>query len=84
MNALRKLAAAASLALATAAVTEQLRKPIQKRTWEGTVLRVPYDFRPVTMNRVHERMWNPGNPSLFAPNVYGVGWTINLYRLLHP
>lgn len=84
MKKLGNLAAAASLALGIAAVSEQLQKPIAQRTWEGTVLGVPYDFRPVTMDRVRERVWNPDNPSFFAPNVYGIGWTINLYRLLHP
>jgi hypothetical protein len=84
MNTIRRFAAAAGLALTAAAVTEQLRQPIGRRTWEGAILGVPYDFRPVTMDRVRERMWNPANPSLFAPQVYGVGWTINLYRVLHP
>ncbi len=84
MNMLRKLLVATSLALAANAVLEQLKQPPDQRTWHGDILGVPYDFRPVTPERVQDRVWNPDNPSLFVPMVFGVGWTLNFYRLLHP
>lgn len=84
MNLLKKLIVATGLALAATAVSEQLGRPPGQRTWQGDIFGVPYDFRPVTEDRVRERMWNPGNRSLLAPKVFGMGWTLNLYRLLHP
>lgn len=84
MGMLRKVPAAAVLALAGVAVTEQLGRPREERTWRGDILGVPYDFRPVTEERIRERVWNPGNSSLIVPQVFGIGWTVNVYRLLHP
>ena len=50
---------------------------------EGTVVGfVPYDFRPPTIERARSRWWNPDEPRLFVPQVFGVGWTINLARLV--
>jgi len=34
--------------------------------------------------RVRERMWAPDDPHLVMPQVFGVGWTVNLGRLLEP
>jgi len=70
-------------ALAAIAVVEQLRRPSDERTWEGTVVGfVPYDFRMPTIERARRRWWNPDEPRLFVPQVFGVGWTINLARLV--
>jgi hypothetical protein len=41
---------------------------------------VPYDFRLPTWARVRERMWAPDRPGLLSPQVFGVGWTVNLGR----
>ena len=49
---------------------------------EGLFLHVPYDFRPPTIRRVRDRFWNPEDPRLFTPQVFGVGWSLNLYKLL--
>jgi hypothetical protein len=68
--------------LVTAAATvEQLMKPLDERDWHGQILFVPYDFRPLTPARIRERWWNPDDPRLFTPHVFGVGWSVNLYRL---
>ncbi|MBU4240888.1 MAG: DUF5808 domain-containing protein [Actinomycetia bacterium] len=42
---------------------------------------IPYDFRTHTWARVKERMWNPEEERIVVPRVFGVGWTLNLYRL---
>jgi hypothetical protein len=69
--------------LAAIAVIDQLSRPSEERTWEGEVLGlVPYDFRKPTLERVRQRWWNPDEPRLFVPQVFGVGWTINLARAL--
>ena len=65
------------------AIAEQLRRPSEDRTWEGTVVGfVPYDFRMPTIERARSRWWNPDEPRLFVPQVFGVGWTINFARLV--
>jgi hypothetical protein len=73
----------AAALLGIGAVVQQLRLPPQERTWHGRIMGVPYDFRPPTLERMRERWWNP-NAGLFTPHVFGVGWTLNLYRLAHP
>ena len=65
------------------AVREQLRRPAADRTWFGTVpVEVPYELRPPTLTRLRQRLWDPTEPRLFVPTVLGVGWTVNLARLL--
>jgi hypothetical protein len=63
------------------AILEQLSRDPKDRTWNGNVMNVPYDFRPPTIDRVMERWWNPNDERLLTPHVFGVGWSINLYRL---
>jgi hypothetical protein len=68
--------------LVTAAATiQQLMKPVDERDWHGEILFVPYDFRPLTPARVRERWWNPDDPRLLTPHVFGVVWSLNLYRV---
>jgi hypothetical protein len=83
MDGLRKLIKWTVIALAAMAILEQLRRPSDERTWEGTVVGfVPYDFRMPTIERARSRWWNPDEPRLFVPQVFGVGWTINVARLV--
>ena len=63
------------------ALAEQLTRPPEERTWHGYILRVPYDFRPPTLQRLRERLWNPNDERLVVPTVIGVGWSVNLYQL---
>lgn len=69
------------LAVIVAAVIEQLRRPPEERSWNGQILFVPYDLRPPTLQRVRERFWNPDDPRILTPHVWGAGWSINLYQL---
>jgi hypothetical protein len=50
----------------------------------GTFLGLPYDWRKPTVARVLSRMWNPAEPRLLTPKVWGWGYDINFYRLFHP
>jgi hypothetical protein len=73
------------VALVGAAVATELRKPAEDRTWRGKLAGwVPYDLRLPTPARVHERLWNPADPRVLVPTVFGVGWTVNFGRLLEP
>ncbi|MEW6554637.1 MAG: DUF5808 domain-containing protein [Actinomycetota bacterium] len=47
----------------------------------GKFLGVPYDLRFPTPSRIRERMWNPGDPRVIVPRVFGAGWTVNFATL---
>ena len=79
---LQKLIRLITLALGVAAVVKELRKPAEERTWNGALGFVPYDFRVPTLARVKERMWDPEGAHLISPRVFGVGWTLNVGRLV--
>ena len=67
------------------AVLTEVAKPAAERTWQGSIAgRLPYDLRPPTLARVRERLWNPADRRILVPTVFGVGWTVNLGRLLEP
>jgi hypothetical protein len=72
----------AAVALAVAALVQQVRRPNSERTWHGKILGVPYDFRRPTLARLREKWWNRNGP-LLTPHTFGVGWSLNLYRLTH-
>lgn len=43
----------------------------------GTVLGMPYDMRVPSASRVASRWWNPRDPHLLVPRVFGIGWDLN-------
>jgi Family of unknown function (DUF5808) len=74
---------AVGVGLVAAAVGTELRKPRRRRTWHGRVAGVvPYDFRRPTLSRVKARWWNPGDRRVLTPRVFGVGWAVNVGRLV--
>jgi hypothetical protein len=78
----RRIQRAVTLAAFGAAITEQLRKPPEQRTWEGRLLGVvPYSLQRPTLARAKARVWAPDGP-LFVPKVFGIGWDLNLGRLV--
>ena len=73
----------AALALVAAAVLKELSKPPQEREWHGELAGfVPYEFRLPTLARVRARWWNPEDERILTPHVFGIGWSVNLGRLL--
>ena len=48
----------------------------------GRFLGVPYDFRVPTVDRLRDRFWNEDDERIFTPMVFGVGWSINFFRLV--
>ena len=70
--------------LVGAAIRDQLSRPPEERTWHGDIGGIPYDFRIPTVEKVRSTFWNPNDSRLLVPQAFGVGWTINFYRLLHP
>jgi hypothetical protein len=78
----RRFVKLVAFGLVVAALIDQLRRDREERTWEGSVAGiVPYDFRMPTLERARSRWWNTDDDRLFVPQVFGVGWTINLARL---
>jgi hypothetical protein len=78
----RRILKLVGIGLLIAALVDQLRRPRDDRTWEGTVAGfVPYDLRVPTLERAKSRWWNPDEHRLFVPQVFGVGWTMNFARL---
>jgi hypothetical protein len=66
-----------------AAVITELRKPPEERTWHGRLAGfVPYELRPPTMDRVRETYWAPEDAHLLKPPVWGVGWQLNVGRVV--
>ncbi|HET6351861.1 MAG TPA: DUF5808 domain-containing protein [Coriobacteriia bacterium] len=45
------------------------------------VLGLPYEFRVPTAERVASRWWDPSNPHVFVPRVFGIGWDLNFGAL---
>lgn len=78
------LFATAALGLVGLAINQQLQRPPDERTWQGSVFGLPYDFRFPTLERVQSTLWNKDNPQLLVPKMFGVGWDINFYPLFHP
>jgi len=71
-----------SLGLLGAAVATEMKKPEAERDWHGYVGGVvPYDFRPPNVERIRLALWNPSDPRIFVPTVFGIGWAINFARL---
>ena len=48
----------------------------------GAILGIPFDWRRPTAARAKPHVWNPDEPRLFVPRAYGLGWDINVARLL--
>ncbi len=44
---------------------------------QGTLLGIPYDFRPPTLAKLRARVWRPGASKL-SPHLWGWGYSLNL------
>ena len=79
----QKLMQAAIVTLIAIAIFQELEKPASERKWHGKVIGfVPYDFRRPTLGRIKDTYWNPYERRVLMPMLFGVGWTVNLYRVL--
>lgn len=80
----RRLLFWTTVGLAAAAVAQELKKPVEERSWTGKVGGfVPYDLRwPPTMERFQQAVWNPESDELITPHAFGVGWSINFAKVV--
>lgn len=79
---LGRVMGAAAGGLAIAAVSRELRRPPRRRRWTGRILGVPYDFRRPTWRRIKRAWWSPRDRTILTPRAFGLGWGVNLGRLL--
>ena len=79
---LKDLVRAAAVTVGAAAILQEIRKSSPDRTWNGKIGFVPYDFRPPTPTRIRERFWNPDDDRILVPQSFGLGWSINLGRVV--
>jgi hypothetical protein len=80
---LRSVYRLAMAGLVGALVVRELRLPAEERTWHGQVGGVvPYDLRMPTAARLKEQVWAPENPQLIVPRAFGVGWSLNVARVV--
>lgn len=63
--------------LTYAAISKELEKPPEERTWQGTVGVVPYNFRVGEWRNIIREYWNPESDQILSPKAIGVGWGIN-------
>ncbi len=66
------------------AITQQLQRPPEERTWYGKIAGIPYDFRIPTAERIRAAFWNKDTSQIFLPQAFGIGWSINMYPIIHP
>ncbi|WP_454855023.1 DUF5808 domain-containing protein [Promicromonospora soli] len=80
---LKRLITLITLALTAAAVVKELRTPEAERTWHGKIASVvPYELRFPTLQRARERLWDPEAEHVVGPRVFGVGWTVNVGKVV--
>jgi hypothetical protein len=82
LNKIKRALMWAVVAVAFAAVLDQLKRPAAERTWHGNVFGIPYDFRPPRAGRLRQAWWNPDEPRLSVPRAFGVGWDVNVHHLM--
>jgi hypothetical protein len=84
-NGLRVVTNCVGVGLVVLSLVQQLRLPSDERTWHGLLFgRIPYDWRPPTLGRIRDAFWQPESSKVLPPTVFGVGWSINVGRILHP
>lgn len=54
-----------------------VRQDSEYTAGHGRVLGIPYDVRVPSAERVAERLWNPSDPRLLMPRIFGMGWDLN-------
>lgn len=83
MKSLRLILSRVAFTLLIVSVIQELRKPKSERTWHGTVFGIiPYDLRLPNLLRARSTFWDPHNPNVLVPTLFGVGWSVNLAALV--
>ena len=83
MRGLRIFVTGVVAGLAYAAISKELEKPPEARTWQGTIGMVPYNFRFQEWGDLAREYWNPASNQILSPKAIGIGWGINFAALTH-
>ena len=46
----------------------------------GNYYGIPFDFRVPSAEKARRLLWNPDDPRIFTPPLFGAGWSINFYQ----
>jgi len=79
---LRRMVKLGTGVLVAASVAQELRKSPERRTWEGRVVGVPYDYRMPTLARMRATWWAPDDARIVMPKAFGLGWDLNAGRIV--
>jgi hypothetical protein len=60
---------------------ERQQAAAERTRLHGTLLGMPYDVRVPSAGRIASRWWDPRDPRVFMPRVFGLGWDINFGAL---
>ncbi len=69
------LKVAASAALVATAI-----HAYREQKSHGEFYGIPFDYRAPSLEKLKERVWNPDDPRVVTPPVFGAGWSINFYQ----
>jgi hypothetical protein len=69
--------------LAAAAISQELKKSPEDRTWRGNIGGVPYNFRVPEWGDIANEYWNTQSDEIVTPHVIGLGWGVNLAAVKH-
>jgi hypothetical protein len=67
--------------ISAAAISQEMRKPPEQRTWKGHIGAIPYNFRFDEWQGIAQEYWNPASEHLLTEHVIGVGWGVNFAAL---
>lgn len=81
MGKLNWFVAGAVTALSAAAISKELEKPADERTWKGQIAGIPYNFNIPSWFEIAHEYWNPKSDQILSPHAIGIGWGINFAAL---
>ncbi|HSN44282.1 MAG TPA: hypothetical protein VLR88_09525 [Propionibacteriaceae bacterium] len=67
----------AELGDARAFANNLLDELLTQSPWVGRFGPFPYDWRFPTAEHIRETIWDPSDPHVVRPRLFGVGWTLN-------
>lgn len=68
----------AKLIVSVAAIAAIIAFAATRRQKTGVYFGIPFDWRWPTLDVLRERIWNPADPHVLTPHVFGWGWSVNL------
>lgn len=67
--------------ISAAAISQELKKDPEHRTWKGHIGGIPYNFRVNDWQALAKEYWNPESDQILSEKGIGIGWSINFAAL---